>query len=273
MPRPPHNFVARSHSDDPLSQQLRELGLYVMAERYQELAEEALKAKSPYTHYLGALVTAQLAARSDRSYRERLTRARFPAVKTLEMFDFRFQPGLDETAVRTLGTLQFLERHENILLVGPPGVGKSHLAIALGVAACAARKRVLFYQVCDLMDHLVQHQAGGTLPRRLQELARTDLLVLDELGYLSLDVNRSNLFFQLVSRVYEKGSIVLTTNRRFEAWGETFGGDGVMAGAILDRLLHHRHILAINGPSYRTPELTGEAQRPRMASEQVAQKG
>jgi DNA replication protein DnaC len=241
---------------DPLAQQLKALGLYVMAERYGELAEEARKAKSPYPQYLGALVSAQLAARMDRSFRERLTRARFPAVKTLEGFDFHFQPGLDETHVRTLAELTFLEKAETVLLVGPPGVGKTHLAIALGVKACAARKRVQFYQVADLMDQMALAEAAGILPTKLVELSRLDLLILDELGYLSLDRHRANLFFQVVSRLYEKGSVVLTTNRRFEAWAEIFAGDAVIAGAILDRLLHHRHILAINGPSYRTPDLT-----------------
>jgi DNA replication protein DnaC len=240
-----------------LGEQLRTLGLYVIAERYQELAEEARKAKSPYPQYLGALVSAQLAARMDRSFRERLTRARFPALKTLEGFDFAFQPALDETHVRTLGELTFLEQAENVLLVGAPGVGKTHLAIALGVKGCAARKRVLFYQVAELLDQLVLAEAAGILPSKLVELSRLNLLILDELGYLSLDQHRANLFFQVVSRLYEKGSIIVTTNRRFESWAEIFAGDAVIAGAILDRLLHHRHVLGINGPSYRTPDLTG----------------
>jgi DNA replication protein DnaC len=248
---------ASADPPDPLGEQLRTLGLYVMAERYQELAEEARKAKSPYPQYLGALVAAQLAARMDRSFRDRLTRARFPALKTLEAFDFPFQPALDETHVRTLAELTFLEQAENVLLVGPPGVGKTHLAIALGVKACAARKRVVFYQAADLMDQLVFAEAAGVLPGKLVELSRLNLLILDELGYLSLDRHRANLFFQVVSRLYEKGSVIVTTNRRFESWAEIFAGDAVIAGAILDRLLHHRHILAINGPSYRTPDLTG----------------
>ena len=260
MPTNASRFTSRPASTepaDPLSEQLRTLGLYVIAERYGELAEEARKAKSPYPQYLAALVSAQLAARMDRSFRERLTRARFPALKTLEAFDFSFQPAVDETHVRTLAELTFLEKAENVLLVGPPGVGKTHLAIALGVKACAARKRVLFYQVAELMDQLAAAEAAGTLPGRLLDLSRLNLLVLDELGYLTLDRRRANLFFQVVSRLYEKGSVIVTTNRRFECWAEIFAGDAVIAGAILDRLLHHRHILAINGPSYRTPDLTG----------------
>jgi DNA replication protein DnaC len=143
------------------------------------------------------------------------------------------------------------------LLVGPPGVGKSHLAVALGVKACAARKRVLFSGVGELLDQLVLAHAAGILPSKLLELSRVNLLILDELGYLSLDRLRANLFFQVVSRFYEKGSLIVTTNRRFESWAEIFAGDAVIAGAILDRLLHHRQLIAINGPSYRTPDLTG----------------
>src|SRR5438477_1484472 len=180
-------FAAKPSDADPLGIQLKSLGLYVMAERYDALAEEARKAKSPYPQYLASLVSAQLAARMDRSFRERLTRARFPALKTLEAFHFSFQPGLDETHVRTLAELTFLEPAESVLLVGPPGVGKTHLAIALGGKACAARKRVLFYQVAGVMDQLVLAKAAGLLPSRLVELSRLNLLSLDVLGYPSVD--------------------------------------------------------------------------------------
>ena len=253
-------FAKPPAGQDPLAYQLRTLGLYVMAERYQEMAAEAQKTSSPHVHYLAALVTAQLAARMDRSFRERLARARFPAIKMLEEFDFSFQPALDEQLVRTLADLNFLGKAENVLLAGPPGVGKTHLAIALGVKACAARKRVAFYTVNELMDQLVQAFAAGMHPTKMVEIARLDLLILDELGYLQLDRIRSNLFFQAVSCLYEKGSIILTTNRRFETWAEIFAQDQVIAGAILDRLLHHRHLIAINGPSYRTGDLMLQAE-------------
>ena len=263
MPATSPRFTPAPPSPDALAEQLKSLGLYVMAARYQELAQEAQKVKSPYTHYLSALVSAQLAARMDRSFRERLTRARFPALKTLESFDFSFQKSLDEQHLRTLAELSFLAEAENVLLVGPPGVGKTHLAIALGIKACAARKRVAFYQVAELMDQLVLAQTAGVLPGKLVELSRLNLLILDELGYLSLDTLRANLFFQVVSRLYEKGSLIVTTNRRFETWAEIFAGDAVIASAILDRLLHHRQLIAINGPSYRTPDLTQPLSTPR----------
>ncbi len=219
------------------------------------MAEEAMRTKSPYTHYLGALVNAQLSARMERSFRDRLARARFPCVKTLEEFDFKFQTSIDEQLINNLATLQFLTDKQNVLLVGPPGVGKTHIAIALGVRACQERKRVAFYTVQALLDQLALAHAAGMLPIRLMELARIDLLILDELGYLTLDALKANIFFQIVSRFYEKASIVLTTNRRFEVWDEVFGGDKVIAGAVLDRLLHHRHLIPINGPSYRTADL------------------
>jgi DNA replication protein DnaC len=252
-------FEALPASEDSLALQLRSLGLYVIAERYAEVADEATRTKSPYTQYLGTLVSAQLSARMDRSFRERLARARFPAYKTVEEFNFSFQPGVDERLVRTLATLQFLKDNQNVLLVGPPGVGKTHLAIALGVRACQERKRVAFYGVQELLDHLAIAHATGLLPQKLVELARLNMLILDELGYLTLDTLREHLFFQLVNRLYEKGSIVLTTNRRFESWAEIFAGDGVIAGAILDRLLHLRQLLAINGTSYRTADLVPAA--------------
>ena len=139
-------------------------------------------------------------------------------------------------------------------MTGSPGTGKSHLAIAIGIRACSAHKRVLFRPVAELLDELIAATVDHTLGARLAMLGRLDLLVLDELGYLPMDPRRANLFFQLISRLYEHGSIILTSNMPFEAWGTVFGGDEVIASAVLDRLLHHCHVIAINGPSYRTKD-------------------
>ena len=233
-----------------LKTQLKRLSLHTMAAIFEEEAKKAAKSQTSYTAFLGRLLDEEVAAKTDRSINARIAKARFPAIKTLEGFDFSFQPGLSAVRVKELAELGFLDRAENVVFCGPPGVGKSHLAIALGLKACAARKRVLFVQTSALLDQLVAATVDRSLGTRLDVLARLDLLICDELGYMPMDAERANLFFQLVSRRYEKGSIILTTNKPFDQWGEVFGDD-VIASAILDRLLHHSHIFAINGSSYR----------------------
>ena len=150
-----------------------------------------------------------------------------------------------------MGTLTFLQTATNILLVGPPGVGKTHLALAWALKACLARKRVLYAHAPALLDSLVAAQVANTLGRQLQQLRGQELLVIDELGYAPMDPQRATLFFQLVSQKYAHSSIIVTTNVPFDQWGRIFGDDDVIAAAILDRLLHHSEIFAISGPSYR----------------------
>jgi len=205
---------------------LKRLGLHTVADIFEREAQKAAKAKQSYVGFLAHLIDEELAAKADRSINARIARARFPAIRTLEAFDFAFQPSIPAALIRELAELGFLERAENLLLVGPPGVGKSHVGIAIGLRACAAHKRVLFRAVPDL---------------------------LDELGYLPMDARRANLFFQLVSRRYEHGSVIVTSNKPFEEWGAIFGDD-VIAAAVLDRLLHHSHIIPITGASYRTKD-------------------
>jgi DNA replication protein DnaC len=221
-----------------------------MADHFEPEAERAAKSESSYTAYLARLVEAELAEKVDRSVQARITRARFPMLRTLEQFDFAFQPGLSAPRVRELATLGFLDQAANVLLVGGPGVGKTHLAIGLGMRTCEARRSVLFTSAPHLLDQLVAAEVSRTLGHLLDQLRRVDLLIVDELGYLPMDGHRANLFFQLVASRYTKGSLVVTTNVAFEAWGKLFG-DNVLASAILDRLLHVSHIFAINGPSYR----------------------
>ncbi len=173
-----------------------------------------------------------------------------PWVKTLEQFDFSFQPGIDQRVIRELVGLVFIERNENVILLGPLGVGKTHLAVALGIKAADAGHRVLFMTLDKLMVTLVKARQENRLERQLQQRSYVRVLILDEIGYLPMTRDEANLFFRLLNRRYEKASIILTSNKSFTDWGEVFG-DHVLATAILDRLLHHSTTVNIKGESYR----------------------
>jgi len=226
------------------------LSLKTMAANYEEEAKKALKRKDSYTDYLRNLAEEEMLGKLERSVNAKIAKAKFPCTKTLEMFDYDFQPSIDQRYIKELSNLGFMEKAENILLVGPPGVGKTHLACAFGVKACQERKRVLFYQAEKLLEDLIVAASTNTLPDKMAFLTRIDLLIVDELGYMPVGGDGANLLFQLVSRRYETGSIILTSNKPFDRWGEIFG-DETIASAILDRLLHHSHIFQITGKSYR----------------------
>jgi len=236
-----------------LKEQLKILGLRKTQEIFEEEAEKAIKTKLGYIGYLSKLVEEENLAKTDRSINRRIQTAKFPWIKTVEEFDFSFQPSVDEERVLKLSDLSFIDKKENILLLGPPGVGKTHLAIGLGVKACMARYRVLFQSADDIVRYLYASLVDGSTGKKLDALSRLHLLVIDELGYLPMDTKKANLFFQLVSKRYEVGSIILTSNRAFNEWGEIFG-DEVIAAAIIDRLVHHSHIFNINGKSYRVKD-------------------
>jgi DNA replication protein DnaC len=176
--------------------------------------------------------------------------AHFPAVKTLEEFEFKFQPSVDQRLVRELVTGRFLAAADNVLIFGAPGVGKTHLAIAIGRAIVEAGYTVLFTSATALLAALAKAETDGELAERLTFYAKPKLLIIDELGYLPFERRSAHLFFQLVARRYERGSLLLTTNQLVTQWGTVFG-DEVLAAAILDRLLHHSHTLMIQGESYR----------------------
>lgn len=231
-------------------EQLKRLSLHTMASIFERESEKAAKSQMSYTAFLARLADEEVASKTDRSVNARVVKAHFPAIKTLESFDFAFQPSLPVAEIRELAELGFIEHAHNILFLGPPGSGKSHLSIALGIKACAQRKRVLFTSAAGLLDQLVAAAVSHSLGKTLDLWGRLDLLIIDELGYMPIDSQKGNLFFQMVSRRYEKGPIVLNTNKSFDRWGEMFGDD-VIASAILDRLLHHCHIIPTSGPSYR----------------------
>lgn len=244
--------VAMNH--ERIKEHLKHLSLHRMAEIFQKEAEDAARAKRSYQEYLLRLLEEQVINKTERSINRRMQIAAFPAIKTLEEFDFSYQPQINEKLIRELANLDFLQEKKNVLLIGPPGVGKTHLAIGLGVKACQNGKRVLFFSAEKLASELAAAQVSALLNKKLGMLLRIDLLIIDELGYLSLSDNTAKLFFQLISKRYEKGSVIVTSNKPFEQWDEIFN-DEVVAAAVLDRLLHHSYPFFINGRSFRLKNL------------------
>ena len=197
-----------------------------------------------------ALLAEELTLREGRRIKAALQMARLGVVKTLASFDFSFQPSLDRNRILALAELDFIRRHEVVHLLGPPGTGKSHLAVALGVEAVRAGHSVYFASLADIVASLARAEREGNLRERIRFLCRASLLIVDEIGYLPITSSNGNLFFQLVNARYERGAMILTSNRGFAEWGEVFG-DPVVATALLDRLLHHAVVVQIEGSSYR----------------------
>jgi len=202
---------------------------------------------------IDALLAEEFTIRDGRRVKAALQMARLSTIKTLSGFDFSFQPSLDRNRILTLAQLAFIDRHEVVHVLGPPGTGKSHLAIALGVEAVKAGRSVYFATLADIVTSLAKAEREGNLRERIRFLCRAALLIVDEIGYLPITAGNGNLFFQLVNARYEKGAMILTSNRGFAEWGEIFG-DAVVATALLDRLLHHAVVIQIEGSSYRLRE-------------------
>ena len=229
----------------------RELKTPVIASTFTALGDQARTEGWSHEEYLAAVLGRQVASRAANGTRMRISAARFPAIKTLEDFTFEHLPTAPRDVIAHLATTTFVARKENVVLLGPPGIGKSHLAIALAIKAAEATYPVAFDSATGWITRLADAHAHGRLANELRRLNRYRLLICDEVGYLPFDTAAASLFFQLIASRYETGSVIVTSNLMFYRWGETLGDD-IVAAATIDRLVHHAHVIALDGDSYRT---------------------
>lgn len=232
---------------------LQKLKLSKTFQHLETLLQDASKSELSYTDFLDKLLNEEVSVKYEKQIAMNTVMAKLPYVKTLESFDFSFQPSLDIKKLREMATCAFVERAENVIFLGPPGTGKTHLSVALGLKAIQRSYRTLFISAAALIVALNKAYAENRLEEKLKTYCVPKVLIIDEIGYVPVDPHGAHLLFQLISRRYERGSIILTSNRGFGQWGDIFG-DPIIATAILDRLLHHSIVFNIKGESYRLKE-------------------
>jgi DNA replication protein DnaC len=231
------------------------LKLPYIREHHEPIAQVAARKQWTHVHYLSELIKEESNLKKDRTIQRRIRMARFPVVKTLDLFDWSWPKKINKPQIQNLFRLKFIENQANVVFIGGVGLGKTHLASALGYQACLKGYTVLFTSAIDSINNLISAQKKGLLKQELKKYLKPDLLILDELGYLPIDNKGADLLFQIISQRYEQGSIIITTNRVFKEWPKIFNNDSTLTSALLDRLLHHVEATLIEGDSYRMKEV------------------
>ena len=238
------------HKSAYIEAKMKQFKLVDMRTQYRDIIQEAEQESLGYMDFLLRLLKLEDSGKTSRRTEKLLVKAGFDSASSLEDIDYSFNPSLDKDKIDELGRLTFLDNHENIIIIGPPGVGKSMIATGIGRNACRKGRKVLFVNAKELVDRLYDEMLAGNLQQMLDKLNRIELLIVDELSYIKMDKERESLFFQIIRQRYEKSSLIITTNLPMGRWDEVFTGQ-LAATAILDRLLHHCHVLSITGDSYR----------------------
>jgi len=233
---------------------LREFKLSGIYNSYEERIKYAQAKSLSYEEFLEMLLEDEVNNRKDNSYKKRYSKAKFPYSKNIEDFDFAFQPSIDKRIINDICTCSFIKDRRNVVFIGPPGTGKSHLSIGMGIKAILKGYKVLFTQVNEMLQNLYFSKADNSYYQKLNYYLCPDLLILDELGFKKIPTYSADDFFEVISKRYEKGSVIITTNKSFDSWGDIFA-DPILASAIIDRIVHYSVIINIKGPSYRRKDI------------------